>query len=399
MTESKPTTIVIFGASGDLTSRKLMPALFSAYQKGRLPARLKIVGCARTEWDDATFRTVMRDGAQEFGAKFDERTWNTFAPMLHFKNGDLTVAADFEQLKAMLPQLEGGPANRLYYLAVAPRFFAPTIANLGTAGLASQEEGKRNLVIEKPFGHSLQSARALNQVVHQVFEEPQVYRIDHYLGKETAQNILFFRFFNTIFEPVWNRNYVDNIQITAAESVDVGHRAGYYDQAGVLRDMFQNHMLQLLSLVTMEPPASFQANDVRNEKVKVLQAIRPVNLQDTVRAQYDGYCQAEGVAENSQTATFAALKLYIDNWRWNGVPIYLRSGKALPQKTTEIIIEFQKPPHQMFDLPPDYDFTPNRLAICIQPDEGIHLKFETKVPDAVGENAFGGHGVSLSFIV
>jgi glucose-6-phosphate 1-dehydrogenase len=385
----KEVTLVIFGASGDLTWRKLIPALYNNFLKGRLADCTHIVGFARRATTDQDFRAHLLDGVKTFSADtFAAAAWETFSARLGYFQGDLDVPADYPRLETFLRGLENGPANRLYYLATAPEHYSLVVGALGTAGMAQPAPGPeswRRIVIEKPFGRDLASAQALNRAVHAVFDERQVYRIDHYLGKETSQNVLFFRFANTIFEPVWNRRYVDNVQITVGETVDVGHRAGYYDTAGVVRDMFQNHLFQLLALVAMEPPSSFDADAIRNEKVKVFESVRPIALADTVRGQYEGYCELEGVAPDSQTATFAALKLYIDNWRWKGVPFYLRSGKLLAQKASEIIVEFQRPPHLMFRLKDERAFIPNILSICIQPDEGIHLRFEAKTPDSEQE--------------
>ena len=381
-----PTTIVIFGASGDLTWRKLIPALYNNFKKGRLSDCAHIVGFARRPYTDDNLRLHLQEGVTTFSSEtFDPAVWEEFSNMLHYFQGNLDVPEDYARLDECLRKLENGPANRLYYLATAPEHYALSVEGLGMAGMAVQTDCWRRIVIEKPFGTDLTSAQALNRRVHSVFEESQVYRIDHYLGKETAQNILFLRFANTIFEPIWNRRYVDNVQVTVAESVDVGSRAGYYDSVGVVCDMFQNHLLQLLALVAMEPPSSFNADAVRNEKNKVLESIRPIDLKGTVRGQYEGYCDVEGVEHGSQTPTYAAIRLYIDNWRWKGVPFYLRSGKALAQKSSTIIIEFQRPPHLMFNLPDASKFFPNILSLCIQPDEGIHLRFEAKAPDSEQE--------------
>ena len=384
-----PITLVIFGASGDLTRRKLIPALASLHSKGRLPPNLNILGVARSDMGDTEFHSVLEEFLGSDGmSRPTPDQWADFTSRLHYIHGDVTSTEDIEEVKRRLADIEGegNGANRLYYLSLAPSLYQPAITGLGNAGMADDSKGWRRLVVEKPFGTDLASARELNDIAHSVFREDQVFRIDHYLGKETVQNLLVFRFANAIFEPVWNRNYIDHVQITVAETLRIDERGEYYDQTGILRDMFQNHLLQLLTLVAMEPPHAFEAEALRNEKVKVLSAIRRIHAEDVGRhaipGQYRSYRDEPGVSPDSETATYAALRLHVDNWRWQGVPFYLRSGKALRSKSTEIIIQFRNPPHMLFPLAEDEDIPANTLAIFVQPDEGFHLEFQTKTPEA-----------------
>ena len=387
---ANPTAIVIFGASGDLTRRKLIPALFNLYRRKRLPADMHIIGFARRNFTEDSFRADLESGLKEFAPEFyNDGDWKSFQTNIRYHTGNFDQVEDFETLGKLLSTIVGERGNCLYYLATPPEFYPIIVRNLGHLKMGQETQSWKRVVIEKPFGRDLQSARKLNEIVHAVFSEPQVFRIDHYLGKETAQNIIFFRFANTFLEPVWNRNYLDHVQITVSETVDVGHRAGYYDKAGVLRDMFQNHLLQLLALVAMEPPASFDADAIRNEKAKLFSAIRPITNEDirqnSVRGQYQGYRDLSKVGQDSQTATFAAIRLFIDNWRWQGVPFFLRSGKAMTEKNSEVVLQFKRPPHVMFPMAADQWIKPNMLAICIQPHEGMHLRFEVKVPDSLSK--------------
>ena len=378
------TTIVIFGASGDLAQRKLVPALHSLACEGLLAERVSVLGVARSEFTDESYRDHLYEGVEANSRRSPKacELWSGFADRYSYLQGAYDDPETYRRLRERLEAEEGSEtaSHRLFYLAVPPALYGSIVEHLGAAGLHRSAAGWVRVVIEKPFGRDSESAQALNERIHRVFNEAQIFRIDHYLGKETVQNIITFRFANAIFEPLWNRNYVDRVQISVTESVVIGRRAGYYDKAGVLRDMFQNHLLQLLTLTAMEPPAAFNADALRDEKVKVLQAVRSSAAEDVVFGQYEGYLEEEGVTPGSPTPTFAALRFYVDNWRWQGVPFYLRSGKGLKEKATEITLFFKRVPHLLF--PESVDLNPNRLTMCIQPDEAIRLTFETKRPGA-----------------
>ncbi len=396
----EPCVMVIFGATGDLTHRKLLPALYNLALEHPLPAGFSVVAFARRPYTDETFRQQALESINQYSRQkpVNPQVWESFAAGLHYLQSDFHNAEGYERLNALLNKLDqerGTAGNRLYYLSTPPSQYPEIIQHLGAAGLNRNRKGWTRIIIEKPFGHDLATARELNRQVGKVFREEQIYRIDHYLGKETVQNILVFRLANGIFEPVWNRRYVDHIQITVAENLGLEGRGGYYEESGAIRDMIQNHMLQLLTLVAMEPPIAFDANSVRDEKVKVLHALQPLVGRDvlthTVRAQYGpgwvgghqvpGYLQENGVSPTSSTETYVALKTFIDNWRWAGVPFYLRTGKHLPKRVTEIAIQFKQPPLMLFkDSDAQGQVEPNVLTLRIQPDEGISLKFGAKVP-------------------
>jgi glucose-6-phosphate 1-dehydrogenase len=393
----EPTILVIFGASGDLTKRKLLPALFHLEQVGLLPKEFAIVGVARRPLGDE-FAADMRAGILEFGGVSEgEPHLDEFVKKVHYFAMNFDDGAAYGKLKTELDGIakaNGIGGNRLFYLATAPEYFTEIIENLGVHALAKPAQGAVRAVIEKPFGHDLESAKELNRQVNAVFAERQVFRIDHYLGKETVQNILVFRFANGIFEPVWNRNYIDHVQITAAETLGVEGRGPFYEKAGALRDVVQNHVMELLSFVAMEPPMSFESQSVRLEKLKVWQAIPQIPLTDAVRGQYGpgqiggkdvlGYREEERVDPQSGTETYAAIKLGIDNWRWAGVPFYLRAGKRMNKRATEISIQFKQPPAMIFNRSTSGgdcgEIQPNVITMRIQPDEGISLRFGAKVP-------------------
>ncbi|MEO6052759.1 MAG: glucose-6-phosphate dehydrogenase [Chthoniobacterales bacterium] len=394
-----PCTIVIFGASGDLTKRKLLPALYNLKAFGLLPENFAIIGVAFTQNDDNGYRAQINKDIHEFATRpVDDEVWADFEKRSYYVQGDFNDAGTFQRLKDKIGEAQKAwkiPGNVLFYLAVAPTFFAKVAIQLGEAGLTKQEPNAwRRVIVEKPFGHDLASARELNAELNKCLDESQVYRIDHYLGKETVQNIMVFRFGNSIFEPVWNRRYIDSVQITVAEELGVELRGGYYDHSGVLRDMVQNHMLSVLSLIAMEPPSSISGDSVRNEKVKVLEAIRPMNpeevLKNTVRGQYGrgrlngvdvpAYRSEPDVNPQSNTETYAAVKLAVENWRWADVPFYLRSGKRLAAHTTQVVISFKRAPLLLFGEEVTQVGGPNRLVLHIQPEEGITLDIHAKRP-------------------
>ncbi len=395
-------TLVILGAGGDLTRRKLIPSLLHLLADGLLPDDLSLIGVGRERMTDQGFRDDLRSAVAGLsGPAGDGAIWERLAPRLYHVAGDLGAASTYEAINERLVAIEGQGGTergRLFYLAIPPSVYPQAVEGLAKSGALPRRDARdarwARVIIEKPFGRSLDTAQALNKVVRAVVGEHQIYRIDHYLGKETVQNLLVFRFANSIFEPVWSRHHVHHVQITAAECLGVEHRAGYYEEAGVVRDMFQNHLLSLLCLTAMEPPSTFAADAVRDEKVKVLNAIRPMQGDDfskfAVRGQYGagtidggpvaGYREEERVAADSRTPTYAAIRFMIDNWRWQGVPFFLRSGKRLPRRATEIAIQFRQPPHLMFPLPKGETLAPNVIVIRVQPDEGLSLCFEIKIP-------------------
>ena len=412
-----PTSLVVFGATGDLARRKLLPAIYNLAHDGALPDRFELIGVARRDQPHEDFREMARESITRFSRRApDPDVLDRLLAEMHYVPGvfdDDGVYAEIDRVLREFDDQAGKPLNRVFYLSTAPQFFALICAKLGAAGLHRCERAQTRIVIEKPFGVDLASARELNACVLDAFEESQVFRIDHYLGKETVQNLMALRFANALFEPVWNRNFVDHVQITAAEQIGIEGRAGYYEQAGALRDLIQNHLLQLLALLTMEPPAAFEADRVRNEKMKVLEAITSPSIADVpsmaVRGQYGpgvvggvrvpGYRQEEGVAPDSRTETYAALRLCISNWRWAGVPFYLRTGKRLARKLTEIAVILKPVPHLAFQAAGSPTVDPNQIILTVQPDEAVSVSIGAKIPGAADADPPGQHGVQLRHLV
>jgi len=408
-----PCTMIIFGASGDLTARMLIPSLFKLYSDKLLPENFSVTGFSRKEMDSGTFRELMKKSVKEHSEEeFDETTWNKFEKNLHYFIADYKNPELYKKLLTEIELIESSNntgGNRILYMAVPPDSIFEIVTNIGKSGLNKQVSDRSwtRIILEKPFGHDLESALKLNKNVSRCFSEKQIYRIDHYLGKESVQNILVTRFANGIFEPLWNRNYIDHIEITSSESIGIENRGGYYDCSGALRDMVQNHLLQLLGYIAMEPPSTFDSNSIRDESLKVFQSLRPVREEEVskvvIRGQYVnskirgekviGYREEKGVAANSRTETYVALQLFIDNWRWGGVPFYIRTGKRLPTRVTEIVIHFKATPHHLFKSSKDIPDSYNMLVIRIQPDEGLLLKFAMKVP----ESDFKIQNVSMDF--
>jgi glucose-6-phosphate 1-dehydrogenase len=399
---ASPCVMTIFGATGDLTKRKLIPALCNLAQDDVLPKQFAIVGFSADEFTTDSFRKMLTEEIPKYSpVKVEPKLWEWMTERIYYVRGDFSDGEAYKRLDAQVSEADkkhSAGGNRFFYLAVAPRFFSPIAKMLSECCLSKEENGRwARVIVEKPFGHDLESAKKLNQELKQVLTEKQIYRIDHYLGKETVQNVMVFRFSNNIIEPLWNRNYVDHVQITAAETVGVEHRGGFYETAGALRDMVPNHLFQLLTMTAMEPPISFDADEVRNKQAEVLHAIQPLTPEEVlthmVRGQYGsgsiqgepvvGYCSEPSVAPNSNTETFVALKLLIDNWRWAGVPFYLRTGKRLAQRVTEIVIQFRRTPFVLFRNTAVRNLETNRLVIYIQPDEGISLSFGAKVPGSI----------------